>query len=232
MAASAPDWEAQLVRVAATGDSVRQLTLGMAHELNNLVGGISALSEIYMQGMESGLPFKDGITLIHNSAGRLQSLLRELAAVNKPAQGARDYVNLAETIRAESAVLTHILPKNIRLETSLPDTELAALLDETSLRQILLSLALNLRDIVVHEQATGIVRIVLIRMDGQDACAELQMSAETTEGQPIPVEARPSNPAHLGIQVRMIHAQQAARDLDASFVVRDNQLILTLPLIA
>lgn len=232
MAATIPDWEAQLVRVAATGDSVRQLTLGMAHELNNLVGGISALSEIYLQGMESGLPLKDGIGLIHNSAGRLQNLLRELAAVNKSAEGIRDYVNLAETIRAEASVFTHVLPKTIRLETILPDGELAALVDETALRQVLLNLALNLRDILVAEQTPGTLSVILTRLDGPAPQAELRMAATTSEGRRLDAMPQETNPARLDIHVRMLHAQRSAQELGASFDIRTDQIVLVVPLIA
>ncbi len=223
--------EARFVRAAATGDSLSQLTLGMAHELNNLVGGISALSEMYLQGMESGLPIKDGLGLIHHSAGRLQKLLRQLTEINRRPSGERAYVNLTDMVRGDMELFTHVLPNGLRLNTALSGEELAVLLDDTSLRQILLNLILNLRDGLGQERAAGTITVTIERLPGAAPKAEIRLVARPSENAALPGDAAGYASHQWEAQLRLLDVGQSVDQLGGTLEIHgegDFGLILSL----
>lgn len=233
---SGVDGETRLLHAAATGDSLSQLTVGMAHELNNLIGGISALSEIYLQGMESGLPIKDGLGLIHHSAGRLQKLLRQLTEINRRPAGERSYLNLTDMVRSELELFAHVVPRGVRFQTELSGEELAVLLDDTALRQILLNLILNLRDGMGHERATGTITVTIRRLPTLTLTprAEIRLSAVAGENTNSSLEAGDGDGSrHLETQLRLLDAQRSVQQLGGALEVHPGgDFSLTLSLIA
>ncbi len=233
LAAADPDWQNRLARAAAGRDSLGQLTLGMAHELNNLVGGISALSEIYLQTTESGLPIKEGVGLIHNSAGRLQKLLRQLTEINRRSGGERAYLNLSEMVPAEMELFARVLPRGVRIDVLPAGAEMAVLLDETALRQVLLHLVLNLRDALGSERADGTLKVRLTRLPGEIPGAELSMSAHSAQGENEALRIDGDDPHWLDAQVRLYAARRSVEELGAKFEARnDGEFIITFSLLA
>ena len=123
-----------------------QLTLGLVHEMNNLLGGIAVLSEIYQDrsAVDDGL--SEGLALIQKSTGRLQTLVTHLKTLNGPPTGEATYLNLPETVRGLFEMFAPLLPKTLAVVMAFPLEELAVHLDEALLRRVLLNLTLNLRD--------------------------------------------------------------------------------------
>ena len=138
--------EARAFYAATDTEGPRQLTLGMVHEMNNLLGGIAVLSEIYQDRSVADEGLAEGLALIHKSTGRLQTLVGHLKTLNRTAASEPVYLNLADTVRTLFEMFAPMLPKTLAVVLAFPLEELAVHLDETLLRRVLLNLTLNLRD--------------------------------------------------------------------------------------
>ncbi len=207
----------------ATGsEAVRQLTLGLVHEMNNVLGGIAVLSEIYQDrsGEDSGLG--EGLALIHKSTGRLQTLVGQLKALNGPAVEDPVYLNLSDTIRVMFEMFAPLLPKTLTVETAFPMEELAVHLDQARLRRIVLNLTLNLRDdLDRHPQAAGTLRVGVRH---RDDTVELALSARSRVDDPVP----PTPDA----RARLDDARRGLLAMGGTLIALSNrEYILVLPLV-
>jgi signal transduction histidine kinase len=229
-------WNRRVLQAAAAREPLSRMTLGIAHEVNNLIGGISALSEIYLQGMEASLPIKDGLKLIHGSAARLQTLIRHLVELNRPPDGERAYVNLVECVRHQLELYSHILPKGARIETQLPDEEMVVRLDETAFRLLLLNLVVNLHEAVgkpVSED--GICPIALrLRALPDAAKAELVIAPQTAgkKAEASTPDAGSLEKQRQDVRLRLIDACATLREIGGEIEVRSGgEVAVILPLV-
>lgn len=142
--------DARAFYAATDLEGPRQLTLGLVHEMNNLLGGIAVLSEIYQDRSVADDGLAEGLGLIHKSTGRLQTLIRHLKTINTPPTGESVYLNLAESVRGMFEMFAPMLPKTLAVVMAFPVEEMAVHLDEALLRRVLLNLTLNLRDGLRH----------------------------------------------------------------------------------
>ncbi len=141
-----PARDARAFYAATDVEGRRQLTLGLVHEMNNLIGGIAVLSEIYQDGSAVDNGVTEGLALIHQSTNRLQSLVTHLKTLNGPSVSEPVYLKLPETVRALFEMYAPLLPKTLAVVMAFPQEELVVHLDEALLRRVLLNLTLNLRD--------------------------------------------------------------------------------------
>ena len=214
-----------LLNFAATDlEAGRQLTLGIVHELNNVLGGIAVLSEIYQSSAPGDDGLGEGLALIHKSTGRLQTLVSHLKILNGPPDGEPSYLNLTETVRNLFEMFAPILPKTLKVETTFPLEELAVHLDEALLRHVLLNLALNLRDGVgTRPDASKTLHIIIRHHAG---FAELVLS---TDGPGEPGETLLSAAA----QARVSDAQRRLRAVGGTVsAYSSGRFVLELPLAA
>lgn len=211
---------------ATDRDACRQLTLGLVHEMNNLLGGIAVLSEIYQQenGADDGL--NEGLALIHKSTGRLQTLVGHLRVLNGPPTEAPAYLNLSETVRTFFELVAPLLPKTWAVEMPVPPEELAVYVDETLFRRVLLNLTLNLRDASDHPNGgPGRFQVALRRRPG-DSMVDLTLSVGTAGRQ----GERPLTP---GAQARHADARRCLQTMDGTLIANENGgVVLSLPLVA
>ncbi len=212
--------EARAHYIATETEGPRQLILGLMHEMNNLVGGIAVLSEIYQDRSAADDGMAEGLALIHKSTGRLQTLVGHLKTLNGTTASAPVYLNLAESVRALFEMFAPMLPKTLAVVMAFPLEELAVHLDAALLRRVLLNLTLNLRDdLGLHPEATNKLHVgIRNRSDGK---VELTLSAATERGA-ISADAR----------ARLADARQSACKMGGTLIAHTpGEFILELPLI-
>ena len=208
---------------AAVGqEGVRQLTLGLVHEMNNVLGGIAVLSEIYQDrsGADDGLG--EGLALIHKSTGRLQTFVGQLKILNGPAVGEPVYLNLADMARTMFEMFAPLLPKTLTVETAFPMEELAVHLDEARLRRVLLNLTLNLRDdLNRHPDSAGTLRVGLRHRSGS---VELTLAASSRVSDLAPPSA--------DARARFEDARRCLGEMGGTlFAVTSREFVLAIPLV-
>ncbi len=211
--------DARAFYTATDTEGTRQLTLGLVHEMNNLLGGIAVLSEIYQDRSVADDGLAEGLGLIHKSTGRLQTLVGHLKILNGPATGEPIYLNLAESVRTVFEMISPLLPKTLAVVMAFPLEELAVHLDETLLRRVLLNLTLNLRDhLNRHPEAESKLHVGICSRLGNKVALTLSVGGS----------ASPAADA----QARLADARQCLCKMGGTLIAHaPGEFILELPLV-
>jgi nitrogen-specific signal transduction histidine kinase len=129
--------------------TLADLTPGLAHDFNNVLTGILAVSEVCLAQVDSRHPFHESLSLIKQKVQDASQLIHRIARLHQESPGCYDYqdVNL---ITAEVVdILSKVIPKRIEVHATLSVEALPVFLDAVEFRRLLLSLALS----AVHAMA-------------------------------------------------------------------------------
>ena len=136
--------EAHLLRVQRM-ESIGTLAGGIAHDLNNLLApiimGVDLLKHFGVEG-PSGKVVDD----IERSAKRGSSLVKQVLSFARGVEGQRIAVPIKDIIGELELIIHNTFPKNISLETKIPNDIPPIEGDPTQLSQVLLNLCVNSRD--------------------------------------------------------------------------------------
>jgi signal transduction histidine kinase len=135
-------------RLATAGwkETVSVLTLGLAHDFNNVLAGVLGISESFLAQIEPDHPFHEGLTLMKRNARHSAESIQRIAQISRSKTGVRDYHDLNELVRKSSDLVRTAMPRRIQLNTQLSDSELAIYVDAVELQQSLIGLALSAAD--------------------------------------------------------------------------------------
>ncbi len=124
-----------------------QLAAGVAHEINNPIGVISAYAEYLEKNSPPDDPRREDFSAIHREAQRCQSIVEGLLGLARRADTARGRVEMAEVIGQALALMAR--PQgcdSVQIEVHVPKDELPPLLaDRAQLVQAVLNVVLNAR---------------------------------------------------------------------------------------
>lgn len=126
-------------------ESIGTLAGGIAHDLNNVLTPILMGAKLLASGRAAAN--REGLlqTMVA-SAERGSALIRQLLTFAGGVQGDRTPQRIDELIGETRGMIDHILPKSIRIETSVPPGLPAVVGDATELTQVLMNLCINARD--------------------------------------------------------------------------------------
>ena len=136
--------EAQVYR-AQRMDSVGRLAGGIAHDLNNILAPIMMAAPLLCQELGPEERAKLAAT-IETSAKRGANLVRQLLLFGRGIEGARVALALASIVVEMEGMITETFPRNITVETIIPEAPWPVRGDPTQLHQVLLNLCVNARD--------------------------------------------------------------------------------------
>ena len=128
---------------AAWKETLGLLTLGLAHDFNNVLAGTLSLSESFLSQIETDHPFHEGLTLVKRNTQQAAQLVQRIAQLHLGKTGTRSYQDLNELVKDGSVLLRTIVPKRIELTTELASAPLPLYVDAVEFRQVLINLALN-----------------------------------------------------------------------------------------
>jgi signal transduction histidine kinase len=139
--------EAQFLRVQRL-ESLGTLASGIAHDFNNILTPILAAAQL----IPLKLPNLDQknlelLQLIENSTKRGADLVKQILAFARGVEGKRVPLQVRHLLAEVIKVVRQTFPKNIRIATDIPNTNLWTVsADATQLHQVLMNLCVNARD--------------------------------------------------------------------------------------
>ncbi|MGB9692017.1 MAG: sensor histidine kinase [Candidatus Sumerlaeaceae bacterium] len=124
-----------------------QLAAGVAHEINNPIGVISAYAEYLEKNSPPDDPRREDFAAIHREAQRCQSIVEGLLGLARRADSARGRFEIAEVIGQALALMAQQQGSDaVQIEVHVPKDELPPLIgDRALLVQAVLNVVLNAR---------------------------------------------------------------------------------------
>ncbi len=129
-------------------ESVGRLAGGVAHDFNNMLGVILGHTEIVMERVKPGQPFRTNLEEIAKAARRSTALVSQLLAFARKQTAAPRLLDLNETVDGMLKMLQRLIGEDIHLNW-LPGSDLwTVLMDPSQIDQILANLCVNARDAI------------------------------------------------------------------------------------
>lgn len=147
-------------------EAVGLLAGGVAHDFNNLLMAIVSYGGVLQLKMAEDDPLRPNVdkmlTVVDRAAGLTQSLL---AFSRKQVINLQPY-NLNDIIRKVEKLLARIIGEDIRIQTNLMEDPLVVNVDSGQIEQVLMNLATNARDAMLHGGTLSIIT-ESFEMDGE-----------------------------------------------------------------
>ncbi len=126
-------------------ESLGTLAGGIAHDLNNVLTPILMGLKL-LQKDRSEAQRRELLTTAQASAERGAEMVRQLLSFAGGVEGPREPLHLKPVVREVQGLMTHTLPKSVRIRVELPPELWLVAGDQTQLAQVLLNLCVNARD--------------------------------------------------------------------------------------
>ena len=127
-------------------ETLALLTMGLAHDFNNVMTGILSLSESYLSQIDSRHSFFEGLSLIKHNAFQASQLVHRIMHLHHGKAGNRTYHDLNEITQDAAELLSKVIPRRIEIKKELAPEPLALYVDAVEFRQVIINLALNAAD--------------------------------------------------------------------------------------
>ncbi|BAZ40767.1 multi-sensor hybrid histidine kinase [Calothrix sp. NIES-4101] len=133
-------------------ESLGTLAGGIAHDLNNILTPILAVSQL--------LPLKltnlddrmiELLKMQETNAKRAADLVKQILSFARGAEGKRIAIQIKYLLTEIESIARGTFPKSIAIETQLPDDLGIVIADATQLHQIFMNLVVNARDAILNE---------------------------------------------------------------------------------
>ena len=131
---------------AAWKETLSVLTMSLAHDFGNVMAGIHALSESFLDQVGDGHEFNEGLTLIKKNAQQASQLVHRIINLHQGKTGDSNYHNLNEITTDLADLVRKIIPRRMELTVELATEALPVYLDVVELRQVVVNLVLNAID--------------------------------------------------------------------------------------
>jgi PAS domain S-box-containing protein len=138
------------LRQAQKMEAIGRLAGGMAHDFNNILGIITACTELLRGRLDAKSDLGQYVTNMRKAVDRGASLTRQLLAFSRKNVVQPQVLDLNERLREVSKLLRPLMGEDVEIVIS-PRTETAVVeADPGQLDQIVLNLAVNARDAMPH----------------------------------------------------------------------------------
>ncbi|MGL5059966.1 MAG: PAS domain S-box protein, partial [Microcoleus sp.] len=167
--------EAQFYR-AQRLESVGTLASGIAHDLNNVLTPILAISQLLrLQQSELTARSQEMLQIVEDSAKRGANMVRQILTFTRGSGGERTLVEVAPLLQEVIKVVRQTFPKSITVREAIPVQFLSQVsADATQLHQLLMNLCLNARDAMPDG---GTLTLAVANFEANEIFAQMNLDA-------------------------------------------------------
>jgi two-component system, cell cycle sensor histidine kinase and response regulator CckA len=131
-------------------ESLGRLAGGVAHDFNNLLTVITGHADVMLEKLAPDAPLRENVRNVSAATRRASDLTRQLLAFGRRQVLQPRVMDLNESIRESTSMLSRLLSEPVELVTVL-DPHLGHVeADPSQLNQLLINLAVNARDAMPH----------------------------------------------------------------------------------
>jgi two-component system NtrC family sensor kinase len=160
---------AQSERLASLG----MLAAGVAHEINNPLGGILSLTALTIEDMQPDDPSRENLEEVVKQTERCRDIVRGLLEFSRQSQMTTELVNLNKSVQDTLALVTRqALFFNIDVVKQLDDQLPLVLGDDSQIQQVLMNVFMNAAQ-AMDERGT---LTIVTRRSSQDGFVEVSVS--------------------------------------------------------
>ncbi len=138
----------QRLSAAAWKATFSAATAGLAHDFNNQMAGVLALSDLLLTQSAAEDPKRPALELIQRSATQSAQLLKRLVNLHRGKTGVRQYADLNQVVSETAELVGKVLSRRIGVTTELAPGQLPVYLDAVAFGQVVLNLALNAAEVM------------------------------------------------------------------------------------
>jgi PAS domain S-box-containing protein len=135
---------------ASKMEAIGRLAGGVAHDFNNLLTTILGYSEMIQSQLSDGAPFRSEVDEIRKAGERAASLTQQLLAFSRKQVITPRVIDLNATVKEARKMLERLIGENIHLVFDLAPNLGCIRVDPHQIDQVLLNLAVNSRDAMLH----------------------------------------------------------------------------------
>jgi PAS domain S-box-containing protein len=127
-------------------EAVGRLAGGIAHDLNNLLTGVTGYGDLLAARISGDSPLKKYVTEVQNAAQRAAALIGQLLAFSRKQILQPKVMLLNDTVKGMKEMLQRVMGEDVELMTHLA-TDLGTITaDPGQIEQVIMNLAVNARD--------------------------------------------------------------------------------------
>jgi PAS domain S-box-containing protein len=135
------------LRQAQKLEAIGQLAGGVAHDFNNILGGISGYADLLrLKYSDVDEAHRKYVNRISSAAHKASGLTRQLLAFARQSAIEARPVDMHDCVNETVAMLSHTIDRRIEIRTDLSAREHICLADKSQIENALLNLAVNARD--------------------------------------------------------------------------------------
>jgi signal transduction histidine kinase len=128
---------------ASWKETLSVLTMGLSHDFGNVMAGIHALTESFLDEVGAEHEFSEGLNSIKKNSIQASQLLHRIINLHQGKTGDRYYHNLNDIAEDLAELVPKIIPRRMRFEVEYAETSIPVYLDAVELRQVISHLVLN-----------------------------------------------------------------------------------------
>lgn len=167
--------EAQFYR-AQRLESLGTLASGIAHDLNNVLTPIVAISQLLrLKHLNLDARSQQMLEVLEDSAKRGAHMIQQILTFTRGTGGERHPIQIAPVLQEVVNVVQQTFPRSISIQQMIPEhTPWLVLADSTYLHQVLMNLCVNARDAMPHG---GTLSLTIAQCDVDQAFAQTNLDA-------------------------------------------------------